>query len=363
MRVPLNDVVDSSPSLASGRRIRDTASIHLTLIISPTGDVISATTKSPKGETIDLATLPKLDAIVRQWKYVPFTQDGKAVTAQIEAGLSIEPPERMPSAHVAAPVLRPESKVTITLRRTACFGTCPEYSVAISTDGIVFKGTKFVVAPGEHRETVSAEAVRKLAEKYVAEDFYSTDSGYGRMMMDAASSEISIEIDGRKKSMTETGGSWGGTPAMILDLEDEADAFARTDRWIKGGDGLVAALHAEGYDFKTYDAQILLKRAAENSQAATVREFLAAGVPLQPLATPPQPPTPFDRSDRSDPRSREVPGWLAAAYKDPETLQVLIDAGASKDDWRDKYQALMNARAHGLLDSERVLIAYGAIPN
>jgi hypothetical protein len=364
MRVPMNRVVDGSTRLTVGQNFIGVTSVALKLIISPTGDVMSATTRSTKGEVVDLATLPRLDAIVRQWKYVPFMKEGKAVTAQITTALAIEPPERMPSALRPAPLLRPDSNVTITLRRSACFGSCPEYTVAISTAGIVFDGVKFVVAPGEHRETVSPDAVRKLAGKYVAADFYSMDNVYAAGMIDVASDVISIEIDGKKKEVRDTLGSRAGMPEVILDLEEAADAFARTNRWVNGGEGLVSALQAERYNFQTYDAQIMLKRSAENSQAATVRELLEAGVPLQPLPMPTeQPGRDYKVFDRHHPMNHEVPGWLDASYKDPETLQALIDAGASKEDQRDKNDALTDAAASGLLDSVRVLIAYGANPS
>ena len=38
------------------------------------------------------------------------------------------------------PFVRQDSKVTITLERTGCFGSCPSYVVTVSTDGIVFDG-------------------------------------------------------------------------------------------------------------------------------------------------------------------------------------------------------------------------------
>jgi ankyrin repeat protein len=364
MRVPMNSVVDGNAGLTVGTNLSGVISVDLKLIISPTGDVLSATTQSTKGEIIDIVTLPKLDAIVRQWKYVPFMKDGKAVTAEITEGLAIEPAERLPIAHVPPPAIRPDSKVTITLRRTECFGFCPVYTVTIGTDGVVFDGQRYVVAPGKQFEAIDPNEVRKLAEKYVAADFFSMDNSYAGNMIDVPSCTISVEIDGEKKEVRDTLGSRSGMPEIILDLEDEVDAFARTDRWVVGGDGLVPALRAEGYNFQTFDAQIMLKRAAENSQAATVRELLQAGVPLQPLPAPPkQPGKDYVVFDLNHPMNRELPGWLAAAYKDPETLQVLIHAGASKDDQRDKDEALRNAAAAGQLDSVRALIAYGADPN
>ena len=47
----------------------------------------------------------------------------------------------------------------------------------------------------------------------------------------------------------------------------------------------------------------------------------------------------------------------------PDTLQVLIDAKASKDDQNDKDLALAGAAAEGNIASVHSLLAYGANPN
>ena len=56
-------------------------------------------------------------------------------------------------------------------------------------------------------------------------------------------------------------------------------------------------------------------------------------------------------------------GWLNAASSHPETLELLIRAGASKDDQSDKNLALANAANSGSLIAVRTLIGYGANPN
>jgi ankyrin repeat protein len=56
-------------------------------------------------------------------------------------------------------------------------------------------------------------------------------------------------------------------------------------------------------------------------------------------------------------------GWLNAASHHPETLQVFIDALASKKDQNDKDLALAGAARSGSLQAARALIGYGANPN
>ena len=327
--------------------------LSLTLTVSPIGDVTNA---DANGDPNSMKFWPQLEGEVYQWKFTPFETNGKAVTAEVEEYIDLVPPERLPKNHVAAPVLRPDSKVSVSLRRSGCYGTCPAYVVTVSTDGIVFEGDGFVVAAARHVDNIDSEEVRKLAKSFVTADFYSMDSSYSASVTDNATYVLSIAIDGHTKEVVDYVGAWVGMPAVIAELEDEVDAVAHTQRWIGGSDGLVLLLKAEKFNFKAFEAQVMLKEAASRGQTATVRQFLEAGVPLRPLPAP-KPKEP----DMAIPL--EHVGWLSAASSHAETLQVLIDAGASKNDQSDKDLALVGAAKSGKVTAARALIAYGANPN
>lgn len=327
--------------------------LHLTLTVSPTGDVLNA---EPNGDRDTLKFWPQLEDEVYQWKFTPFEERGKAITAEVEEYIDLVPPERLPKVHVAAPVLRPNSKAAVTLERTGCFGSCPSYTVTVRTDGIEFAGGGYVVASGRHTDRVDANEVRQLAKRFVAADFYSMDSSYRASVTDNPTYLLSIAIDGRGKKVQDYVGSWMGMPAVITELENAVDEFARTERWIDGSDGLVEELQGENFNFQSFEAQLMLKEAASRGGAETVRQLLEAGVPLEPLPAP-KPTKPY----------MSVPfgavGWLNAAGSHAETLQVLLNAGASKSDQGDKDLALVGAARSGNVEAVRALIAYGANPN
>jgi ankyrin repeat protein len=327
--------------------------LHLTLTVSPTGDVVDA---EPSGDNEVLKFWPQLQDEVRQWKFTPFEESGIPVTAEVEEYIDLVPPERLPKTHVAAPALRPNSKVTISLQRTGCFGSCPSYTVTVSTDGIAFEGGGYVVACGKHRDAVDPDEVRKLAKRFVAADFYSMDAMYRAGVTDNPTYVLSIVIDGQAKKVVDYVGSWEGMPAVITELEDEVDALAQTQRWIDGSDGLVQTLQAEKFSFQTFDAQLMLKEAASRGGAETVRKFLEAGVPLESLPAP-------KPKERYMAVPFEAVGWLNAASGHPEVLRVFIEAGASKNDQSDKDLALVGAARSGSVDAARELITYGANPN
>jgi ankyrin repeat protein len=327
--------------------------LRLTLIVSPAGDVASA---DASGEDETLKFWPQLQDEVRLWKFTPFERNGKVVTAEVEEYIDLVPPERLPKRHVAAPTVRPNSKVAITLVRTGCFGSCPSYSVTVSTEGIAFDGGGFVIAAGKHADSVNADEVRNLARRFVAADFYSMAASYRASVTDNPTYVLTIAIDGHKKEVEDYVGQWEGMPAVITELEDKVDMLGGTQRWVEGRDGLVSALREEKFNFETFEAQLMLKEAASRGETATVRELLGAGVPLEPKPAPkPEEPdlgVPF-----------EGVGWLNAASHHPETLQVFIDALASNKDQNDKDLALAGAARSGSLQAVRALIGYGANPN
>jgi ankyrin repeat protein len=203
-----------------------------------------------------------------------------------------------------------------------------------------------------------AGSLAKLAKRFVDTDFYSMSPRYTASTTTSNWSptySLSINIDGQPMKIEDYSGQFVGMPTAITDLEEAVDDFARTSRWIEGADGLVDLLKTEKYNFKTLEAQIVLKRPAAIGQTATVQQLLAAGVSLQPL--PPKP------EGTSAPVFFNNASWLHAAALHSDTLQVLIDAKASKDDQNGKDLALAGAAAEGNIASVHSLLAYGANPN
>ena len=327
--------------------------LHITLTVSSTGQVIDA---DATGEDNVLKFWPELEGEVSDWRFTPFEKDGKAVTAKIEEYIDLVPPEKPPTKHVTPPMLKPDSKAEIKLQRTGCFGSCPSYSVTVTTEGIVFEGRGTVVASGRHTSSVNADEVRQLAKKFISDDFYSMSPTYRAEVTDNPTYVLSISIDGNRKEIEDYVGAWVGMPQVVSELEEEVDSLAQTQRWINGEDGLVDALQAEKYNFKTFEAQVMLKEAATRGQTETVQDLLDAGVPLK-LLPAPKPTKEYE----TIPFEHE--GWLTAASDHQETLQALIDAEASKDDQTDKDLALLGAAESGNLAAVRALIAYGASPN
>jgi ankyrin repeat protein len=327
--------------------------LHLKLTVSPTGAVMDV---DANGDKDALKFWPQVEGEVRQWKFTPFEQNGNPVMAEIEEYIDLVPPERLPKKHVIPPDIHPDSKISISLERSGCYGSCPSYTVTVGSEGIGFEGNYYVVATGKHRAGTDAKEVRQFAARFVRADFYSMEPKYVASVTDCPTYVLSIDIDGRKKSVEDYVGEWEGMPAVISDLEAEVDSFAKTERWIAGGEGLVTSLQAEKFNFQSFEAQIMLKEAANRGQSETVRELVAAGVPLDPLPAP-------ETKRRNMELDFAAVGLLTSASSNLQSLQTLLDVGASRNDQSDKDLALAGAARAGSLEAVRALIAYGANPN
>jgi hypothetical protein len=204
--------------------------MRVLLTVSPAGEVM----KAEPGNAGDLLKFwPTLENEMLQWRFTPFEKDGKATSAAVEEYISLVPPERFPTHHVTAPAIGPNSKITMRLSRSVCYGRCPSYTVTVSGAVIIFDGDAFVSATGRHTATVDLNEVRKLAKQFVDADFYSMDPEYRAGVTDNPTYTLSISIDGKTKKVTDYVGAWVGMPAVITQLEDDVDALAQTDRWIK----------------------------------------------------------------------------------------------------------------------------------
>jgi ankyrin repeat protein len=340
--------------------------LRLKLTVSVDGQVLDAT---PNVEAIRAATptaeaarelldyWPKVRDEVLAWRFVPFETNGTAVVAEIEEYLVLSPAERLPTRHVIPPELSAQSSIAISLERRSCFGACAAYTAFLSWNGnsefadVQFEGRANVIAPGIHHSTVQVEELRRLAKRFIDADFYSMDDDYRWSATDLPAYVLSVSIDGRDKHVTDYAGQQVGMPEVITALEDDVDRVAETRLWIKGEDGLVALLQRENFDFKSVNAQLILKEAVKRGKTAIVKQLLAIGVPL----------TPYPSSHYGNPFA-DV-GWLDASSGDPDILKAMMQAGASRDNELDRDVALSKAANSGSIESVKALIGYGANPN
>ncbi len=71
------------------------------------------------------------------------------------------------------------SEVVITLERTACFGSCPVYTITILEDGTVqYEGDRNVTATGYQVSEISPETVAAMVAAFEDAGYFGWDDAY-----------------------------------------------------------------------------------------------------------------------------------------------------------------------------------------
>jgi hypothetical protein len=181
----------------------------------------------------------------------------------------------------------PGEPVEITLQRTACFGTCPEYTVTLKDDGtVVYSGRQFVKTPGEHTWKIEPAAVRALAREMEAAGFFELQDAYTALMTDHPTTFTTLRIGSRAKKVKD----YVAGPPKLKDLEAKIDEVSGVLKYVSPDPKLVEAIErgdadsvrsllAGGANVKVADADgvTLVMRAARVGNAETVRLLLASG--------------------------------------------------------------------------------------
>ena len=129
---------------------------------------------------------------------------------------------------------RDNKDVVITLERTACFGTCPVYSLTINGDGtVVYEGKDFVVVKGKVETTITQEQIDELISEFEKADYFSLSDNYTeRTITDAPTVITSISISGKSKAIEHYHGDFSA-PEKLREMEDRIDGIVDSNQWIK----------------------------------------------------------------------------------------------------------------------------------
>lgn len=176
-------------------------------------------------------------------------------------------PSPVPAARVHAEetVTIPQdlAGVEITLERTECFGSCPNYTVVVDGNGHVkYSGRSWVREKGEHEATISKDEARTLVQRFVRAGFFSLNDSYEQAVTDCATTYLSVKIGDRVKRIENY---WAHDPTDLSPEQfDEWKAHATLDmlaycvdeavdveRWIGSREARQKLKDPEGYPGRT----------------------------------------------------------------------------------------------------------------
>jgi len=268
-------LISAVPIIRSDASRGPLESVHIQFVVAASGEVLRAEA------LVSSRFADQALTIVKALRFRPFVRNGVAVEVEADEYVQILPPEKVRANHVPFPEVDDLSSVEFSLKRTACFGSCPSYEMRITGDGVVtYSGHGWVAVEGKHTDRISAEAVDSLLEAFRKADFYSLDDRYALTASDAPTFIVGLKIGSAAKTVTDYLGEQVGMPQAISALENDLDATAEIAKWLRGDSKTVSSLRKEGFDFKSDAAGLMLTRVAATGDENAVRDLIDAGAPV-----------------------------------------------------------------------------------
>lgn len=128
---------------------------------------------------------------------------------------------------------KPET-ARLELRKTPCFGRCPEFTFTVDLSGkATYSGFSNVEKIGEYEKTFPKEEVKKAVDAFEAAGYWNFNDKYVNPgVTDLPSVYTYFEHNGRSKRIEDQINS----PKELKTLQKMLEAMSNTDGWTKTGD-------------------------------------------------------------------------------------------------------------------------------
>ncbi|MEI2612218.1 MAG: DUF6438 domain-containing protein [Candidatus Promineifilaceae bacterium] len=124
----------------------------------------------------------------------------------------------------------PPQNVIITIERTMCFGFCPDYRLSIYGNGkVVYEGRYYVRVEGTRTTYIPKRKVRELVSEFERIGFYNFDDNYAIGVTDMPSVLITLNLEGRSKTIDIYG---GGAPDEVMNLILQIEETVKVSHWV-----------------------------------------------------------------------------------------------------------------------------------
>ncbi len=144
----------------------------------------------------------------------------------------------------SAQTVKIPADLVITMERTMCFGTCPDYKLTIKANGTVtFRGGQFTKTKGTAKSRITKSSLRELVAAFdrVDLDSFADDYSQGSVcesyITDLPSEIISLKRDGKTKQVNHYFGCTGNAARKKLEplaeLGKMIDSVTNSRRWIR----------------------------------------------------------------------------------------------------------------------------------
>jgi len=204
----------------------------------------------------------------------------------------------------------PADPIVITIKRTPCFGTCPDYDVTMRGDGTVtYEGRSNVRIAGEHTWKVDPAAVRALAREMQEAGYFELQDEYTAHVTDLPTTYTSLTIGPRTKTVK----NYFKAPEKLRDLENRIDVVTDAKRYVFISGAAIREMQKTGWRATGADARDWMRRAIYTGDADVIGALVAAG---------------YNANEADENGVTLLMRAAEAGYSEP--VRLLIAAGADK---------------------------------
>ena len=133
-----------------------------------------------------------------------------------------------------------DNETVVKLKRTACYGSCPVYTVSLKASGVVeYEGYEYVSIKGFQTASLPKESVELIEKELIKSNFFKMkshlDSGcWGCFMSATDSSYIIIEglVKNRKRAVLTYVGCESKQVDEVLSLANYIEQVIGTSKWV-----------------------------------------------------------------------------------------------------------------------------------
>ena len=134
-----------------------------------------------------------------------------------------------------------DDQTLVKLKRTACLGECPVYTVVVKKNGeVIYDGNEYVFVKGIHTAMLSKDSIASIESELINSRFLKMKpnldrGGWGCFIFRTDHSYIIIEgnIKNRSKSVSTYLGCDSEQVDTVVGLAKYIDKIAETSKWVK----------------------------------------------------------------------------------------------------------------------------------
>jgi len=123
-----------------------------------------------------------------------------------------------------------EASLVMSMKKTACYGTCPVYRIQIYSDlTVTLKGERHIDNIGDYVATIPKERLASLTDQFRESDFFSFEEKYSKPITDLPTTFVYFADAGNTKEVMD----YSGAPQSLRDLEAELAKLLEELEWRK----------------------------------------------------------------------------------------------------------------------------------